>query len=248
LSKEDLDKVIARAKTDQDFARGLARDFGAVIKFAHYELDPSEIEIAKQKLKEVLTSSHSSSTDANPPGQLPFMADFEFMQELQRKKLTSQLERMIKISNYTADMLKDTLDNARRAYFRITWMNTIMFVSGMSLLIFAALYAAFSQQQKIYSLVFGGLGVANFVTLFIMKPIERTQAALSNLVQVEVAFMNYFEQITIWDAFAGQPKGNPPALDLGNIEKASLVLQERSRETIELLQRFIEDQPNEPNH
>jgi hypothetical protein len=241
MSKEDFDKVLARARTDPDFARGLARDFSATAKFARFNLDPNEVAAAKHELQDVLSTA--SSPQPKPPEPLPFMVDFEFLQEMQRKKIESQVERMIRLGNYTASLLETTLDNARQAYFRITWMNTIMFISGMALLIFAALYAAFSQQQKIYSLVFGGLGIANFVTLFITRPVERTQAALSNLVQVEVAFMNYFEQITIWDAFASQPKGNPPALDLENIQKASATLQERSRETIELLQRYVEDKP-----
>jgi hypothetical protein len=242
MSKEDMDKVIARAKNDPDFARGLARDFSTVVKFAHLDLEPNEIETARQTLKDVLTSTPPPASQPDFAGQPQVSGDWKFQEDLMketiRERMRIGLKRMEQLSEYTSNLFRDTLDTARNAYKRIVWMNTVMFVTGISLFIFAALYAALSQQQKIYSLVFGGLGVANFVALFISDPINKTQAALSNLVQVEIAFMNFFEQITIWDAFAGQPPLNP-----ANIEKASATLQERSREVIEMLEKYIEEPP-----
>jgi hypothetical protein len=44
--------------------------------------------------------------------------------------------------------------------------------------------------------------------------------------------MNYFEQITFWEAFAVAPEGNSPALSPANIDKASEMLRKRSMETI----------------
>ena len=248
MSKEHLEQVINRARENPDFASGLAGNFERTVKFAGYQLEPDEMETAKQELKNILSSAKPSEPQPdqafqfNPAAQAAMLADFEFQRDLVRKRMKSQLARLDELGAYTVKILKDTLDNARSAYHRITLMNTIMFLVGMSLLIFAALYAAFSQQQKIYSLVFGGLGVANFIAIFIIKPIERTQTALSNLVQVEIAFMNYFEQITMWDTYAA-PKGNPPILNPADIEKASALLQERSRETIDLLQKYIEGLP-----
>ncbi len=252
MSKEHLEQVINRANTDWEFARGLATDFQQALRVGRYHLEPDEIEAARKALGGVLMSAQNNAAGQSPqfqfnpapqPGpeaQAAWIADLEFQRDLLRKRMMNQIARLDDLGAYTVKILKDTLDNARSAYHRITLMNTIMFLVGLSLLIFAALYAAFSQQQKIYSLVFGGLGVANFIVLFIIKPIERTQTALSNLVQVEIAFMNFFEQITMWDAYAA-PKGNPPILSPADIEKASAQLQQRSRETMDLLQRYIEE-------
>jgi hypothetical protein len=104
----------------------------------------------------------------------------------------------------------------------------------------AAAYGVVAQNDKAYAFLFAGLGAATFVALFLTGPIEKTQSALSNLVQAEVGFMNYFEQITLWEAYALQPKAGSPVPDLGNIEKASEVLQTRTAETLELFQKHLE--------
>jgi hypothetical protein len=88
-----------------------------------------------------------------------------------------------------------------------------------------------------------GLGAVNFVALFLFGPIERTQNGLSNLVQVEIAFMNYFEQITFWETFALTPTGIPPGPNLANIREGSTELQRRSEETMALLQTYVENTP-----
>jgi len=86
--------------------------------------------------------------------------------------------------------------------------------------------------------------LANFVALFLFGPIERTQNGLSNLVQVEIAFMNYFEQITFWETYALTPTGDPPAPNLANIREGSVQLQRRSEETMALLQNYVENTPS----
>jgi len=111
------------------------------------------------------------------------------------------------------------------------------------LFVAAALSGAILKDRTAYSLMLAGLGAANFIALFLLGPIEKTQNALSNLVQVEISFMNYFEQIMFWEGYALLPKGFPPAPDPANIEKASLSLQQRSQETIELLQTYVESSP-----
>ena len=230
MSKEDLWTVIGRSRIDLSFGGQLQSNFEKTIEDAGYNLDHEEIETAKQAI-----------SVATP---FPGLIDLDFQKEKMKERFSAQVERINELGKYTVTILKDTLNNAANTYKRITWMSTIMFVTGIGLFIFAAIYGAVSQ-EKIYSLVFGGLGVASFVALFILGPIERTQIALSNLVQVEVAFMNYFEQITFWEGFALTPKGNPPAPDPANIEKASAALQERSKQTIVLLQEYVESKGKE---
>ena len=232
MSKEDLWIVIGRSGFDLDFSGQLLSDFEKTIKDAGYELDPDEIEDAKQAI-------HKTPSIINPVQG----ADLEFQQDKMKERLDAQVKRMIDLGQYTVKILKDTLDNATYTYRMITRMSTIMFATGIGLFIFAAIYGAVSE-EKIYSLVFGGLGALSFVAFFILSPIDKAQIALSNLVQVEVIFMNYFEQITFWENFALTPKGTPPAPDapdLANIEKASAMLQERSQQTVLLLEEYVEE-------
>jgi hypothetical protein len=168
--------------------------------------------------------------------------DIQFQREKMQERMTAQLERNIELGRYTVSILKDTLNNARSAYHRITLMNSIMFGTGIGLFIASAIYGAVSS-DKSYSFMLAGLGAANFVALFLFGPIERTQNGLSNLVQVEIAFMNYFEQITFWETFALTPAGDPPVPNLANIREGSAQLQLRSEETIALLQKYVEKSP-----
>lgn len=162
-----------------------------------------------------------------------------FAHQLERKRMEAQVARANDLSAYTVTILKTTLDHAAKAYKRITLMNYLMFLVGLGLFVTGAVYGVVAN-EKVYSLVFAGMGAATFVALFLTGPIEKTQTALSNLIQVEISFMNYFEQITFWETYALRPEGNSPLPSSENISTASASLQQRSQETVELLQKYIE--------
>lgn len=159
---------------------------------------------------------------------------------LHQKVAAAQAERLIKLGTETAQVLESTLGNATRSYKAITYMCIAMFVVGLALFATSSVYGAFFAGDKLGTLAFSGLGAATFVAVFITGAIDKTQTALSNLVQVEIAFMNFFEQITIWDNYAGLPEGNPPKPDPTKFEKASETLQTRSSETMALVQKYTE--------
>lgn len=230
MSKEDLWTVIGRAKVDWDFGSDVMSDLKKATETYGYKLNNEELAQAQEGLTDKPTTGP----------KIDWLEDFNFQRDLGRKRLESQFKRMERIGEYTLEILTSTLNNARRTYKTITVMNTVMFIVGISLFVFAAAYAVFSRDQKIYSLVFAGLGVANFITLFVTKPIEQTQNALSNLVQVEIAFMNYWQQLTFWENVALSPRRDLPGPDPVNIEKSSIALQERSEQTMRLLQTYVE--------
>lgn len=159
---------------------------------------------------------------------------------LQQKVAAAQAERLIDLGTETAQVLKNTLGNATRSYKAITYMCIAMFAVGLTLFATSSVYGAFFAGDKLGTLAFSGLGAATFVAVFVTGAIDKTQTALSNLVQVEISFMNFFEQITIWDNYAGLPEGDPPRPDPLKFEQASETLQIRSAETIELVQKYTE--------
>jgi hypothetical protein len=119
-------------------------------------------------------------------------------------------------------------------------MCVVMFGVGILLFVGGAIDGLFFAHKKIYPLAFAGLGATTFVGLFLTGSIERVQGALSNLVQVEIAFMNFYEQITLWDNYAGTPEGNPPRPVPAKFEKSSEEVQERAAQTMELLEQYTE--------
>jgi hypothetical protein len=124
----------------------------------------------------------------------------------------------------------------------ITVMNAIMFGTGIVLFVASAI--AGIESPGATSVLLGGLGAATFVTLFLTGPLEKSQTALSNLVQVESAFMNQFEQMTFWDVYGLAPVGAPPMPDPARILKASEELETRTSHTMELLEKYVE--PGKP--
>jgi len=236
VSKEHLWTALGRGRLDLDFSGKLLLDLMRTLRDAGLDLDSEETETLRQSLV---------PSPARPPGTNPFMSasmgpeDTEYQRLKMRERLDAQVARINELGAYTVSILKQTLDNARSAYYIITLMNKVMFFTGVALFAASAIYgAAFKDLTR--SLLIGGLGAANFIALFLLGPINRTQNALSNLVQTEIAFLNYFEQLTFWEVYALAPRGNPPVPDLKNVARASEQLQIRTEETIELLERYVE--------
>lgn len=231
MSQESLWAAIGRCQSDLDFRCEVTADVDAAARKHGLALEPEE----KAQLRKFMMSP-----PAPLPGPGPMMPDWEFMQKLGRERMELQQKRNNDLADFTLQTLKDTLHNAKNAYQIITLMNRVMFFTGIGLFVFAAFYGAFSN-EKTFSLFLGGLGVANFAALFFLGPIEKTQIALSNLVQVEIAFMHYFEQMLFWEFYAQVPKGNPPMPDPAAIERASAALRQVSAETVESLQTYVEN-------
>ncbi len=152
----------------------------------------------------------------------------------------AQVEWVLDLSNYTLQIFKNTLDNATRSYRWVTYMNVAMFAVGLGLFVVSGMYGTFFAEDKVYPLAFSGLGAGTFVALFLTGAIAKTQNALSNLVQVEIAFMDFFEQIRMWSNYSGIPAGSSRLKDPSKFHEASEKLQLRSKETIELLQQYTE--------
>ena len=113
---------------------------------------------------------------------------------LQREMWRESMARADKFQQSVTDLFESTLRSAKGTYKLLTAMSSALFTTGLALFVFAALYASLAD-AKVYSLVFAGLGASTFVTLFIYRPYEDAQNALSNMIQSEMAFMAFFEPV-----------------------------------------------------
>ncbi len=121
-------------------------------------------------------------------------------------------------------------------------MTALMFAVGIGLVVFAALYATFGD-AAVLSVAFAGLGVSTFVAIFVVRPLDDAQNALSNLIQAEIAFMSFFEQIRMLASYAWKDG----ELDCARAEKASLLLHRRTAQSMALLQEHLETPRPESN-
>ena len=240
MSQEDLWKALGRSQVDLNFSKQVRSNAEQSVREAGYGLDPDEVSQLKQMLS---TPIRDRLAGPELPIESPFPGGPAFPPALAQKFMEEQHDFMIQtmklrlsLTEKALEVVKKTFDRSAGTFATITWMNRVMFGVGVMLFLYAAILAA-STHAQIYSLLFGGLGAMSFITLFMRDPIERIQRALANLVQVQVVFMTYFDQISWWEGLASIPKGTHP--DPENIERASAALQQRTLEALELLQRFV---------
>ena len=233
MTDQQVQEVVARARADQEFAHQLFRDFPGTLKAAGYTFQPDELARVRAAFSPPARpaqpggGSSGSATDA--------LNEFIRNQQVQsRARSDAQSDRLIELGQATVNIFKTTLDYSARTYRMVTRMNAVMFWMGVGLFSFATFYGAFTKNLPLTG-IFCGLGAASFVSLFFLGPIEKTQAALSNLIQAEIAFMSYFEQINLAETYAMLPPPDSGKPSHENIAKASEMLQQRSRETIEIL-------------
>lgn len=225
-------EVIGRASTDPAFAGELMADVDGALVRAGYALGPPDVAFVKSWLAS---------------GSMPALQARLGAANLEQ--MLAQMKRARDLQTETLELFSGTLGSAKQTYRGVTWMTQILFGTGIALFAIAALWGLLAD-EKVYSLVFGGLGGAAFAAIFITGPIDKAQTALSNLIQSEVAFMNYYEQITMWENFVisgasvpgAQPglPGTPGQLDAQRLEEASSKLQKRTEETMALLQKYLE--------
>jgi hypothetical protein len=235
---EDLWKVVGRARFDLDFGGKLKQDFAGTVADAGYKLDPEQLADAQKAVNKAVNRLvlDAGTGDANMQN-LP-------LNEAEQRKMhqirLDQMERMGQFTDYMLETVKKTFGYASLTYRSIAWMNWLTFVTGIGLFGFSAAYALIAQ-TKAYSVLFAGMGVTSFVTSFVFRPPEQTQRALSNLVETEIAFMNYFDQQSFWEAYANIPQGSPPSPNPVNIEKASASLMLCAQNTMAMLKRYVGD-------
>jgi len=241
MSQQDLWAAVGRAKVDADFSARLWKDFEGTLRDSGYSLTPAEVEAAQAAM---------STASGQQPDQLPLQdisETFRVQQKEIQKRFKAQNDRMIDLNQFTVDMLKETIGHSAATFKKVTLMNQVMFWMGVCMFGFAVVYAAVFKNLD-FTGVFAGLGAASFIGFFFLGPIKKTQAALSNLIQAEIAFMNHFEQMGLLESYAGLPRDNAPGLlDPDRVERASELLQLRSQQTIELLQRYLEDDSPDPS-
>jgi hypothetical protein len=144
-----------------------------------------------------------------------------------------------RLEDTAQNALSDAIDRAKKTQNWILRLNIAMFVFGI-VLIFVAVYVSYLKNDAVYGLLFGSVGFLQIVASFFIGAMTRSQNAVSTLVQVEIAYLNYFEQVTLWEEYASI-MDDANRIDKANIEKAADKIQECTKETLELLQNNVEE-------
>jgi hypothetical protein len=165
--------------------------------------------------------------------------DPQKQQEIILQYIVDRFESGKKLEKTTQEALIDAINRAKNTQEWILRLNIAMFIFGI-LLICAAVAVSYSKDNASYSILFGGVGFLQIVASFFIGAMTRSQNAVSDLVQVEIAYLNYFEQVTLWEQYASI-MDDANKIDKANIEKAADKIQTCTKETLELLQINIEE-------
>ncbi len=247
MSQQDLHTVMDRSRTESNFATELFQDLTGTLQKYNYTLTPDELQQLHRgggATPQVNASAGPFQPATMPTGQPTLTAEAiqsrQFQQKQESRLLMAQADRAVKLGDCVFEAIQTTINHAAGTYRRITLMNQVMFWMGVSLFLFAVGYAVFTH-NLIFSIAFAGLGTASFIGVFILGPIGKTQAALSNLISAEIAFLSYLEQVWLIEQYARLPC-NPmsPFPDPDRMARASELLQARSSETSDLLHRYLD--------
>ncbi|MCK9632041.1 MAG: hypothetical protein M0R30_10395 [Methanoregula sp.] len=148
------------------------------------------------------------------------------------RKFCQQLEKT------ALDALNNAIDRAKKTQQIIVSLNIAMFFFGVFLLITAAVVGMVKGDGG-YAIIFGGVGLVQIIASFFVGSMERSQKAISDLVQIEIAYLSYFEQVNLWELYAGILDSDH-RIDQANLEKAADKIQACTKTTLELLQINIE--------
>jgi hypothetical protein len=129
---------------------------------------------------------------------------------------------------------------ARTSFHIIRWMSIVTFCIGVASIILALVNACYARynstnlvQDNLLTVVFAGMSVTSFVVYFIVAPATRIQIAVSNLLQAEIASVNYLNQMSIWLEALTSPNSEERKC-------ASEQLRVITTETMENLEKYLE--------
>lgn len=93
-------------------------------------------------------------------------------------------------------IFKRTMKSANFSYFMAIILSILMFFVGVALIV-AAIYLAFTNNDRILSIVFTGFGSTSIIVLLLSNPIERIQTAVNKLIESQIACLSFQAQYEI---------------------------------------------------
>lgn len=155
-----------------------------------------------------------------------------------KKILDNRIDEGRILTNTAHAALKNAIKGAEDTQKCIVILNVIMFIIGIGL-IAVAVYAGYAKWEVSYGVLYGGVGFATLVSSFFVGSVRRSQNSVSDLVQVEIAFLNYFEQVNLWEQYAAT-RQRDVGINKENIEHAAEKIDDCAKDMLELLQKYIE--------
>jgi hypothetical protein len=208
-----LEQAIGKAFLNEDFAGKWRQNFDSQTRTI-LGIDDSENEEASEQLDNVLRYWAQNGKDIIPQNH------------------DNRIRMGDEVQDFAFDLFKKSVASARKTFDRVSYMSYIIFGVGISLFTVSAI-TGLMQGKEAFSIAFGAFGVVSFVSFFIFSPSKNVQSALANLIQIEIIFMSFWNQIHFWARPGASSDPNEKA-------QASAKLQELTRDVVTMLEENIE--------
>lgn len=131
------------------------------------------------------------------------------------------------------------MDHAEKAYLTNYVINLIIVAIGIIFLL-SSLYFAYARGLDASTLTFAGLGIADFVALFLVNPQSRIQQLIGDLSQIVVISRNWKVQMTVAENYIWPPpSGDARDLKLEDIQKINAELKQTAEASLSAIEKYI---------
>lgn len=142
-----------------------------------------------------------------------------------------------RMNDYVFTIFQNSIDDSRRFLNKIFYISYGIFGGGIGFFILSFLSGSGLMGNELgvsLTVTFGLLGILNFIAYFIFNPSKQIQLEISNLLKLEMIYMNFWDQLNFW-----RPFGN--SNDEDKKREASERLHSAAKTSIELLQQYLEE-------
>lgn len=99
-------------------------------------------------------------------------------------------------SKKVEELIFSTIEDIRRSFNLTLKLSQVLFYAGLLMMI-TAFITALAGGEKIISLLFGSGGMVSvLISSLITSPLDRVQNAAGNLVQLQMAYLAYYKQLS----------------------------------------------------
>jgi len=132
------------------------------------------------------------------------------------------------------ELVKNTINDARQAFNLSLRLTKHLFYYGLIVTATTLAFSFFSEDKEWITVAIGtGGGALGIIGSLVINSVDRVQNAAGNLIQIEIAFLGYYKQLTFFARPWEKADPQTPAIYASEVRQAML-------ETVKLVEEYCE--------
>jgi hypothetical protein len=251
VASENLEKALGRAIFDDNFRKKWLGDFDnqsdeldiadvrerikaehLLKEFEKYKSD----KVSEKKIEEVESKKENNPRITGKENTPVQSGQVQYNEKFKTEQIKLEKESSETINDYTFSVFKQSIEDSRKFLKRITYTGYGIFATGIVFFALAFLsgIGLFGSSFSVTStLIFGILGVLICGSYFLFDPARRVQLGVSNILKIEMIFLNFWDQVNFW-----RPYGNSD--EDTKKKEASDQMHLAAKTSMEFLQQYLD--------